>query len=310
MGGGGVLRTAAKVAGVGVASAGRRGVPVAQPAEQSIRKASRPVSAVLSSEGAKSGEVAPLHTAASWDSDEWDFAHDDGLVMEAGEPTPRVVFGEVPSFQEAKAATSELKNAIDEVYLSSNTSVCEGSTGSEVSVQSPLLCGTEIKSCVMEAISTPSAPKHALDAFKFLSTNSEAQTIVASVASDPNVWNAIMKNPSLKDFLQSQQTAAGVESEETPESLVKLHHSDRKGNQGNGFVDFMELMQNFKLTVTEMVSNVSKYLNNVFGLSEAEKTSSDANGNTRANYMDSFAMGGTLMGLAVLVIMVVLLKRA
>ncbi|KAI9093293.1 hypothetical protein K1719_027307 [Acacia pycnantha] len=305
MGGGGVLRTAAKVAGAGVASASLRGVPVAPPAEQSIRRASRPVSAVLTSEGAKSADAAPLHTAASWGLDEWDFAHDDGLAMEAGEPTPRVVFGEVPSFQEAKAAASELKNAIDEVYLSSNSS------GSEVSVQSPLLPGTETKFCVIEAISTPSMPNHALQAFKFLSTNSESQTIVASVASDPNVWNAIMQNPSLKDFLQSHQTAAGVESEEASKILEKLHHSDQKDNQGNGFVDFMETMQNFKVTVTEMVSNVSKYFSNIFGLSEAEKSSSGgANGNTKVNFMDHFAMGGTLMGLAVLVIMVVLLKRA
>ncbi|XP_028795413.1 uncharacterized protein LOC114750935 isoform X2 [Neltuma alba] len=310
MGGGGVLRTAAKVAGVGVASSGLRGVPVAPPAEQSIRKASRPASAVLSSEGAKSAAAAPLHAVESWDSDEWDFAHDDGLVMEAGEPTPRVVFGEVPSFQEAKAAASELKNAIDEVYLSSDSSVCEGSTGSEVSVRSPVLSRTETKSCVVEAISTPSMPKHALQAFKLLSTNSEAQNLVASVASDPNVWSAIMQNPSLKDFLQSNQTATGVESGESPEILEKLHHSDQKDNQGNGFLDFMEIMQNFKVTVTEMVSNVSTYFNNLFGLSEAEKTSSGANGNTRTSFMDPFAMGGTLMGLAVLVIMVVLLKRA
>ncbi|KAK4286030.1 hypothetical protein QN277_002644 [Acacia crassicarpa] len=298
MGGGGVLRTAAKVAGGGVASAGLRGVPVASPGEQSIRRASRPVSAVLTSEGPKSADAAPLHTAASWGFDHWDFAHDDGLAMEAGEPTPRVVFGEVPSFQEAKAAASELKNAIDEVYLSSN------SYGSEVSVQSPLLPGTETKSCVIEAISTPSMRNHALEAFKFLSTNSEAQTTVASVASDPNVWNAVMQNPKLKDFLQSHQT------EEASKIVEKLHHSNQKGNQGNGFVDFMETMQNFKVTVTEMASNVSKYFSSIFGLSEAEKSSSGgANGNTKVNFMDHFAMGGTLMGLAVMVIMVVLLKR-
>ncbi|KAI9127332.1 hypothetical protein K1719_001891 [Acacia pycnantha] len=86
MGGGGVLRTAAKVAEVGVASANLRGVPVALPAEQRIRRASRPMSVVLTLEGTKSADTAPLDTTASWGLDEWDFAHDDGLAMEAATP--------------------------------------------------------------------------------------------------------------------------------------------------------------------------------------------------------------------------------
>lgn len=31
------------------------------------------------------------------------------------------------------------------------------------------------------------------------------QTVVASIASDPNVWNAMMDNHVLKDFVQSHQ---------------------------------------------------------------------------------------------------------
>lgn len=31
------------------------------------------------------------------------------------------------------------------------------------------------------------------------------QTVVASIACDPNVWNAMMDNHVLKDFLQSHQ---------------------------------------------------------------------------------------------------------
>ena len=101
--------------------------------------------------------------------------------------------------------------------------------------------------------------------------------------------------------------AGGVLSKESLEMLEKLNQYAQKDNQGNGFEDFMKIMQNFKVTVNDMVSNVSKYFNNVFGLSE--RTSSGANGNTMAMCQSPLAMGETLMGLAVLVIVVVLLKR-
>ena len=59
------MRTAAKVGGIGVANAGIRGMPLAPPTEQSVRKASRPVSAVVSSQAANPAEVAPSHTTAA-----------------------------------------------------------------------------------------------------------------------------------------------------------------------------------------------------------------------------------------------------
>ena len=40
--------------------------------------------------------------------------------MEAGEPMPRLVFGSVPSFQEAKDATAELKDALDKYNFDQN----------------------------------------------------------------------------------------------------------------------------------------------------------------------------------------------
>lgn len=36
---------------------------------------------------------------------------------------------------------------------------------------------------------------------------SSVQTVVASIASDPNVWNAMLGNEALKSFLQSYQTS-------------------------------------------------------------------------------------------------------
>ncbi|XP_057752243.1 uncharacterized protein LOC130970248 isoform X1 [Arachis stenosperma] len=326
MGGGGAMRTASKIAGIGIGRTAYRGSPASLPTDQSrsVRNASLPASAVLSSHGAKPAEVAPLHTAASWELDDWEFADEGELVMVAGEPMPRVVFQGVPTFEEAKEATTELKEAIDKVYLSPDSSHSEVSShGSEVSVLSPTQVEAESK--IVEAISSPLVPKHALQAFKLLSTSSQAQTVVASIACDPNVWDAVMQNPAVTDFFKLHQEVAISETEETPENLencAAVAGSEAKeaaenekllaeSDLGNGSFDFMSILENFKLTVTEMVSSVSNFLQNIFPTAEKENTHGDADGNAKQSFMDTNKiMGGTFMGLAVLAIMVVLVRRS
>jgi len=114
MGGG-----AAKVAGIGVASSLRGGAGAEVPASLASRKAVRPASTGVlfsSSEQADGSAVEPAFQTAAWGIDDWDFAGDvdDGLIadrIDAGKP--RVVFGPAPSLQEAKDATSELKDALE-----------------------------------------------------------------------------------------------------------------------------------------------------------------------------------------------------
>lgn len=99
---------------------------------------------------------------------------------------------------------------------------------------------------------------------------------------------------------------------ETVESPERLGVS-AESHPGNGIFDFMDLLQNVKLTVIELVSRVSGFLQNIFPTPDAmrEKMSFDADGNTKASFMDSkISMGGTFIGLAVLVIMVIVTKRA
>ncbi|KAJ1394171.1 hypothetical protein SESBI_34396 [Sesbania bispinosa] len=282
MGGGGAMRAAAMLAGI--TTVGIRGVPMAHPAEQSVRSASLSMSAAA---------------VTSWDVEDWEVADGRVLVMEDGEDVPTVVFGGVPNFQEAKAATSELKHAIDKIYLSSNSAECEGSS----SVLFPCHSEFETKSRVVEAISNPSVPNHALQAFHLLSASPEVQNVVASIASDPNIWNALVQNPELQDFFQSQQTVEGV-----LEKMGELLDS----NSGNGSVHLLSILHNVKLTVSEMVSSMSNYLHNIFGFSIGGKSFAGADGNNaKANFMDHIAMGGTLMGLIVFVVIVVtVLKRA
>jgi hypothetical protein len=66
------------------------------------------------------------------------------------------------------------------IYLSSGNSQFEGSShGSELSVLSPPAkeSVTNSNTCLVEAISNPSVPKHAIHAFQLLSTSAEVQVI-------------------------------------------------------------------------------------------------------------------------------------
>jgi hypothetical protein len=66
------------------------------------------------------------------------------------------------------------------IYLSSGNSQFEGSShGSELSVLSPPAkeSVTNSNTCLVEAISNPSVPKHAIHAFQLLSSSAEAQVI-------------------------------------------------------------------------------------------------------------------------------------
>ena len=128
------MRAASKVAGgigAGVIHGGLRGTAAVPPVEQSVRKSSVPVSAIMTSLSSASttakatvhaADVAGVHRPV-WDMDDWEFAGDeDELVMAAGEPLPRVVFAGVPSFNEAKEATVELKDALDKYASNPNYS--------------------------------------------------------------------------------------------------------------------------------------------------------------------------------------------
>ena len=118
-----MMRAAAKVAGVGVVNAGLRGSPAVNSVEQPMASAARKAttaSVVSVVNSSKVGDVPVAVQRPSWELDDWDFATvEEEINVVTGEKLPRVVFGGVPSFQEAKAATSELKDALDQ-YISIN----------------------------------------------------------------------------------------------------------------------------------------------------------------------------------------------
>ncbi|XP_042490087.1 uncharacterized protein LOC122070058 [Macadamia integrifolia] len=175
MGGGGAMRAAAKVASFGV-NGGLRGVPSVPLAEQSMatasRMTSRPSNSIVSSVATEEGRSSLLLSSPNgkidasvqrplWDVDDWEFAGgEEDMVADSMTPMPRVVFGGVPTLEEAKEATCELKDALEQVYISSNSGA-----------------DSETKACVTKetAVSIPTVPKHALQAFVLLKESSAAQ---------------------------------------------------------------------------------------------------------------------------------------
>ncbi|KAJ4982397.1 hypothetical protein NE237_033234 [Protea cynaroides] len=320
MGGGGAIRAAAKVASFGV-NGGLRSVPSLPMAEQSMaaaRNTSRPATSIVSSVTTEEGRSPVLLSSQNgkieasvqrplWEIDDWEFAGDeDDLLLDYMAPMPRLVFGGAPTLEEAQEATSELKDALNQVYFSANPSG-----------------DLETKACITEetAVANPSVPKHALQAFLLLKESPAAQSVVASLASDKNVWDAVMQNEKITEFFQSQQTSA---------VSYDMDMSDKESCADNGFNDqeslknvddgfdeafsgrfesgFMGFIENVRLTATEMVKNVSDFIESLFGGSVAANAAVDEKGSASGMPIDKI-IGSSFMGLAVLAIMMVVLKR-
>ncbi|KAK4781946.1 hypothetical protein SAY86_016048 [Trapa natans] len=328
--GGGVIRTVGKVAGIGAAaSRSFSGVHPAPLAEQSTRGASVKVASIVSSKNvsASSSDVSTVSVQRpSWEIDDWEFAGGEGdLVISSGEPMPRVVFGPAPTFEEARAATGELKDALEKVYLSKPAAW---------EADHPLLSESVIESKHLisgESLVVAAAPasKHAVQAFKLLSSPA-AQNVVASIASDPNVWDAVLKNDALMEFLHTHKstvefppddpdTKNSVEDESPQDvfSTNSFNNSAADTNSGgeemaNGvsglFQNMKHAVEGVKHAVEEMVSKVSCLFQHIFGPKEDDKKYTDGGKEDGAAFMGT-GIGQSFLGLAMLAIMVILLKR-
>lgn len=84
-----------------------------------------------------------------------------------------------------------------------------------------------------------------------------------------------------------------------PENVEKSSEGIETGDSENWFTSMLE---NFKVTVVELVSSLSSSFQNIFGFS------SDVNENIKSAATD-ITVAASFMGLVTLVVMVVLLKR-
>ncbi|KAG9146713.1 hypothetical protein Leryth_005056 [Lithospermum erythrorhizon] len=298
MGGGGVMRAVAKV-GIRAANCGFRSEhPVTKAATANPTSSSSKTEAKLYVSSSEN-DITPARVLSEFE--EWEFAEEEEYVA------PRLVFGEAPSFVEAKEATSQLKDALQRTYLSSPSS-----TGSRDSYKSGHVYAysdvSQTKPCVTsEKILAPAPSKHAMQAFRFLSETPAAQNVVASIASDPNVWNAVLQNPDLQEFLSSQKSSATSKGSVTDDFFFqtspKASDGDSDDGESGGLADFLNKI---KVTVVDIWSSLSDYFQSLF--SGPAGVNPNADGTARIGFTDK-ALNGSFIGLAVMAILVVVLKR-
>lgn len=289
------MRAAAKVAGIGAFSGGFRASGLAEnPVNLAARNAVRPVSSGLSSTSSLTVEDTVQRPA--WEIDDWEFAgsEDEFVVDRNVSGNPRLVFGPVPTIEEAKEATFELKDALDQIYLSSPKSA--------ESVESfPVV--QETKACITQE---PHMRKNLMQTFKLFNENPAVQTVVTSIACDPNVWSAVMQNRVLMEFLESEKKSTvldcpGFEGQESSKSAADCSDSN-DSKRPDGLMDWLE---NMKLNVVDMVQSLTDMVQSWFAVPEGNKKAEFGNDNSR-----SYVAGGSFMALAMMVIMVVVMKRA
>ncbi|CAO2205937.1 unnamed protein product [Urochloa humidicola] len=307
--GGGVMRTAAKVgiAGGAAAAASAKGGRFrhAAPAFATAAPAGAEAAPLVSS--ASGGEVppAPAQWAASWELDDWEFAdwRDDAAAVVVAEreataaaAKPRLVFAP-PSREEAEEATTELKDAIERAYFN------------ESPVEVVKEHDKELNKLATDAI-IPSMPGHVVQAFTLLKSSPEAQTVVASLASDRNVWDAVLKNEKVMEFYKTHQTTlvqTFPEEAATVESPEKFEDTASENSPtGSPFADFVD---NAKKTVMDVVDNITHFFQDLFR-PPAEAQAGAGSSSEKGPSLGEMAVGGSFMALTIAVILLVLFKRA
>lgn len=306
------MRAAAKVAGITLGNVGLRGIT---PENYSISAVARMAASApsvtsmnLSAEDVNFVALSQSQVDVQkrcWELDDWEFAgREEDLMVTAGESLPRVVFGGVPSLEEAKEATSELSDALEKLYLSSPESVrCDSLLIEDHHPSSSVLSDSRVlenKACVTNR-STPVSgePMHAIQAFRLLNESSRVQNVVASIVHDTKVWNAVLENQELQEFLQSHKNSNNLPDQS---SLNTVDTSSDSGESMDGGRP-KDVFKKIKVTVVDMLSSLSDYFRNFFEVDKA-----DSNGSARLNSLDT-ALEGCFMGLAVMAIMVILIKR-
>lgn len=104
-----------------------------------------------------------------------------------------------------------------------------------------------------------------------------------------------------KEFVRDTDFQDAVSSK----NLAEL--SDDESEAGSSQTELVDIINNVKLTVVDLVTNVSAYFQKIFSFSSAEHTPA-ANESAGAATIEK-TIGASLMGLAVIVIMVVVLRR-
>lgn len=167
----------------------------------------------------------------------------------------------------------------------------------------------ELNKLATDAI-IPSMPGHVVQAFTLLKSSPEAQSVVASLASDRNVWDAVLKNEKVMEFYKTHQTtlvqtfpeeAATVESPEKFEDATS-----ENAPTGSPFADFVDKA---KKTMMDVVDNITHFFQDLLH-PPAEAQAGAGSSAEKGPSLAEMAVGGSFMALTIAVILVVLFKRA
>ncbi|MBA0859131.1 hypothetical protein Goshw_003594, partial [Gossypium schwendimanii] len=120
--------------------------------------------------------------------------------------------------------------------------------------------------------------------------------VVASIAADGNVWNAVMNNPAFMAYMQSQQTTVAGDELQVEGFPKKLEEYEDSEDPSSGF------MQKMKSSVVEMVKKTIDFSDRCF----TDSTEKKGIAGLSLFYETTVR---PFMEIAVIVIIIILLKR-
>ncbi|KAM3230355.1 hypothetical protein ACQJBY_060880 [Aegilops geniculata] len=265
-------------------------------------------SALPSSSAAAAADSRPASTATTFD---------DWYIPD------REVFGPVPSHEEAMAATLDLRDAFEIAKIDSHggrldiskTHISHDGLDDSTKVAQETFQGHLHSEASKHeekhdslSVASGSSSARVIEAFTMLHESPEAQDVVASLASDKNVWEAVMKNKKLVEFYKTNLSES---SSVTDEAELSDAESSQSSNgvvsPGDAFSDYIQMMKAF---VSEMVTNLSSIMQDLVATAD-EGQSKGMLKTLIINTKKDFTNGpSSFVLLAIASILVVLLKRA
>ncbi|CAN6290319.1 unnamed protein product [Urochloa humidicola] len=255
--------------------------------------------------------------------------------------TDHEVFGPVPTHEEAMAATLDLSDAFEIAKAESQASdlntpkthlsLTDQDNHAKVAQQIalPENVDSETPQVIVHSetsnkednyenlLAATGTPGRVVQAFTLLHANPEAQDVVASLASDKNVWDAVMKNEKVMKFYKTYESklsecssaassVSGDEVEDGDAASVQ-NSTDFSPSTGESLKDYLEKM---KALVSEMMSNLSNMMQDLVATSDEGRCKGKLKTLIMSSSKDFPAAPSAFVLLAIASIMVVLLKRA
>ncbi|KAG2554014.1 uncharacterized protein LOC120646963 [Panicum virgatum] len=251
------------------------------------------------------------------------------------------VFGPVPTHEEAMVATLDLKAAFEIAQVESQTahidtpkshlSPTDQDNHAKIAQQiaNPELVLSETPQVVVHSetsekednyensLAAAGTPVRVVQAFTLLQESPEAQDVVAALASDKNVWDAVMKNEKVLNFYKTYESklsecssaASSVSGDEVEDGdAASVQNSNNlHPSAGESLKDYLEKM---KALVSEMMSNLSNMVQDLVATSDEGRCKGKIKTLILSSSKDFPSAPSAFVILAIASIIVVMLKRA